>query len=129
WRKCTSLRYVPVTAPAEVPQQATRCRHSTPKRGDRSLPVRSLDPALVSPEAWPAALVLGLVHQGAGLDPGHHGAEALADFLDRMLIGKPTGCLEAGSASLVFLHPLGSEPARLDVLEDGPHLLASLVGD
>src|SRR5690606_26832175 len=39
----------------------------------------------------PKFLVLRLVDQRAGLDPGHHVAQLAADFLDRMLVGQATG--------------------------------------
>src|SRR6266852_2635929 len=61
------------------------------------------------------ALILGLVDQGALLDPRHHVAELDADFLDRVGGELGAGRLERGLVDLVFQHPVAREFAGLDV--------------
>jgi hypothetical protein len=44
--------------------------------------------------------VLGLVDQRLLLDPGHHGAQLGADFLDLVGVASGRGCLERGWPTL-----------------------------
>src|SRR5262245_12774042 len=82
-------------------------------------------------EAWrrdPAAVtsrrgsVAAAVDQRALLDPRHHGAQLLADLLDRMRRHLGAHGLERGLIDAVLQHPVFDELARLDVVEDLLHL-------
>ena len=67
--------------------------------------------------------IAALVDQCAFLAPWHHGAQALADLFDWVLGGSATQGLEASLSGTVLKYPLLSEPARLDVVQDGLHLV------
>src|SRR5579883_562047 len=77
----------------------------------------------------PSALVLGRINQLVLGNPGHHGAQLGAHFLDRMGIAHGAGGLEAGLAGLVFQNPVAGEFAGLDVLQNLAHLRLGLIGD
>src|SRR4051812_6456012 len=64
------------------------------------------------PNCWPA-LVPGLVDKRALLDPWHHRAELLANFLDLVLRKFGPRRLERGLVDLVLQHPVAREFARL----------------
>ena len=66
--------------------------------------------------------VLCLVDQLVAADPWHHAAQLLADFFDLVLVVIAADSLEARCPGLVFLHPVGSELAGLDVGQDTLHL-------
>ncbi len=70
-----------------------------------------------------------LVHHRALLDPRHHGAQLLADLLDRVRGALGAHGLERGLVDPVLQHPVLHELAGLDVVEDPLHLGARLVGD
>ena len=53
--------------------------------------------------------VPGRVHQGVLGDPRHHGAQALADFLDLVLGTPPAGGLEGRRADGVFGQEVANE--------------------
>src|SRR5207248_2437941 len=61
------------------------------------------------------------------LDPGHHRAQALADFLDLMIGVAPAHGQEARAVGLVLEHPLARELPRLDLTQDLLHLPLRLV--
>src|SRR5688572_5155315 len=74
-------------------------------------------------------LVDGLVDQLVLADPRHHAAKLRADFLDLVAVIDAADTLEARGARTVFLHPVRSELAGLDVLEDTLHLGLRLIRD
>src|SRR6185436_5036275 len=68
-----------------------------------------------------AKLVLALVDQSALGDPGHHGAEALADLFHLVAVAFGAHRLERGLVDAVLQHPILDELAGLDVGEDLAH--------
>src|SRR5690349_21477153 len=78
----------------------------------------------------PTALsVFGNVHQLVLGDPGHHGAQLGADFLDGVRRTSGACRLERRLARLVLQHPVARELAGLDVVEHALHFAFCLGRD
>ena len=73
-------------------------------------------------------LVLRLVDQLVGADPGHHGAKLCAGLLDWMRGGGLAARLQLGLSGLVVEHEVLHEAARLDISQHALHLGLGLVG-
>src|SRR5215468_1474314 len=61
------------------------------------------------------------------LDPRHHRAQALADFLDLVIGVTPSHREESRTVGLVLQHPFPRELSRLDLAEDLLHLALRLL--
>src|SRR5579875_2420172 len=65
----------------------------------------------------------------AALQPGHHGAQLVADLFDLVLLGGPAHIVEGWTAVDVLGHPALGELAALDVLQHLVHRLPHPVVD
>jgi len=74
-------------------------------------------------------LVLRLVDKFVLRNPRHHGAQTLANFLDRVLSFACSHGLETSLPNLVFQHPVPRELAGLDFIQHALHLRLGLLCD
>src|SRR5690606_37913398 len=63
------------------------------------------------------------------LDPGHHGTQLRAHFLDLVFAGDATACLQGRGAGLVFQDEVAGELAVLDVGQYALHFRLGFFGN